>query len=77
MGSPLMVIMRKVKEISTQLANQLKKSIVELPNSSVREYIRLPRSSMTTDASLSAIITSLIMFSTPYIFLPLDTERQY
>ena len=34
-GSPLTIIMRKVKEISTQLANQLKKSLIELPNSSV------------------------------------------
>ena len=34
-GSPLTIIMRKVKEISSQLANQLKKSLIELPNSSV------------------------------------------
>ena len=39
MGSPLTVIMRKVKEISTQLAAQLKKSLVELPNSSVSQNI--------------------------------------
>jgi hypothetical protein len=39
MGSPLTVIMRKVKEISTQLATQLKKSLVELPNSSVSQNV--------------------------------------
>ena len=37
--SPLAVIVRKVQAISTQLASQLKKSLIELPNSSVGDVI--------------------------------------